>query len=122
MIDGGLGDAQPPSPDTQRVTHLARSVVAAFGLWTLLALLSVGQTALYLRHEGATVPWRGLLLSRLSDWYTCALFLPFLLWLARRSSLVVLTNGARGLWAAHTIVATMFNGQRPAFDSFGVRA
>jgi hypothetical protein len=39
-----------------------------------------------------------------------------------RSSLVVLTNGARGLWAARTIVAAMFNGPRPAFDWIGVRA
>ena len=53
-------------------------------IWSLLAIISAGQTALYLVHAGAPVPWRSLLVGRLANWYTCALFLPPLVWLARR--------------------------------------
>jgi two-component system LytT family sensor kinase len=56
---------------------------AVFGVWTLLALLSVLQTALYLARQGSPIDWARLTTSRLTDWYTCALFTPGFFWVAR---------------------------------------
>lgn len=53
-------------------------------VWTLLALLSIGQTALALGVRGQPVHWPALVTLSLADWYTCALFLPALFALARR--------------------------------------
>src|SRR4029077_2424409 len=58
--------------------------IAVGTIWSLWALLSVGQTALYLANRGEPVPWPTLTATRLADWYTCALFLPVLISLARR--------------------------------------
>ncbi len=51
---------------------------------TVLALLTTAQAGLALAHEGQEIPWAGLLKARLVDWYSCALFMPLLFWLARR--------------------------------------
>jgi DNA-binding LytR/AlgR family response regulator len=51
---------------------------------TLLALLTTAQAGFALAYEGVQVPWTGLLKARLADWYICALFMPLLIWLARR--------------------------------------
>jgi two-component system, LytTR family, sensor kinase len=59
-------------------------ILALFGIWTALALLSVLQTALFISHRGDAVSWGRLLSSRLLDWYSCALFTPAFFWLARR--------------------------------------
>lgn len=55
-----------------------------FVVWTLLALISTAQAALFLGHTGREIDWIRLLVPRLLDWYTCALFTPLLLWLVRR--------------------------------------
>ena len=74
--DAGERDAWP-----------ARSRVATwlgvFGIWTLLAFLSIAQTLLYLSDVGRPVYLRPLVVGRLADWYTCALFTPVLVWLVR---------------------------------------
>jgi two-component system, LytTR family, sensor kinase len=59
-------------------------VLALFGIWTALALLSVLQTALFVAHRGNPIAWDQLVPSRLLDWYSCALFTPAFFWLARR--------------------------------------
>src|SRR3712207_6559315 len=61
--------------------RFALTVVAA---WTVLGLLSVAQTALFLTQRGIPVPWGPLLAERMLDWYTCAIFTPAFFWTARR--------------------------------------
>jgi two-component system LytT family sensor kinase len=52
--------------------------------WTVLGLLSVAQTALFLTQRGTPVLWGSLVPRMMLDWYTCAVFTPALVWLARR--------------------------------------
>ena len=49
---------------------------------TLLAFTSTAQSAAELGYHGEAVPWLGLFKARLVGWYICALFVPFLSWLA----------------------------------------
>jgi signal transduction histidine kinase len=60
---------------------------AGFLAWTVLALLSVSQTAVWLAADGRPIDWAWLTVSRFTDWYSCAIFTPLLFWLARRSPL-----------------------------------
>jgi hypothetical protein len=53
-------------------------------VWTLLAILTICQTAFFLTTTHQPIPWRWLILGRLADWYTCALFTPAYFWLVRR--------------------------------------
>ena len=55
-----------------------------WAVWTVLALMSAAQTALVLSVRGVPFAWWTLTASRLADWYTCAMFTPLFLWLARR--------------------------------------
>lgn len=55
-----------------------------FGIWTLLALLVALQSALFLGSIGQPVEWKPLIVGRLADWYTCAVFTPVYFWLVRR--------------------------------------
>jgi hypothetical protein len=61
-----------------------RVALTVFAVWTVLGLLSVAQTALFLTQRGTPVPWGPLASERMLDWYTCALFTPAFFWLARR--------------------------------------
>lgn len=63
-----------------------------WAVWTVLALMSAGQTAIVVGYHGQHVQWTPLILGRLADWYTCAIFTPFFFWLARRFPL------ERGTW------------------------
>lgn len=80
----------PPAPQNGRSIVVSaagperRFWLIVLTIWSLLAVISAGQTALYLAHTGAPIPWRSLFVGRLANWYTCALFLPPLVWLARR--------------------------------------
>ena len=65
-------------------SHAAAWWAFGFAVWTLLALMSVLQAAMYLGYVGESIRWGPLVGIRLLDWYTCALFLPPLVWLARR--------------------------------------
>lgn len=57
---------------------------AGFLAWTVLALLSLSQFAVWQSAEGRPIDWTWLSLSRFTDWYSCAIFTPLLFWLARR--------------------------------------
>ena len=61
--------------------------LVGFAAWTALALLATTQSALSLAYRGQRVQWAQLLAWGLLDWYTCALFIPPLLWLVRRAPL-----------------------------------
>ena len=53
-------------------------------VWTALAVLSISQSAVSRAYRGAPIRWGSLITVRLADWYTCALFIPAFVWLARR--------------------------------------
>src|SRR6185369_12087279 len=63
-----------------------------WAVWTVLALMSAAQTALVMAYRSQPVMWEPLILGRLADWYTCAIFTPVFFWLARRFPL------ERGTW------------------------
>ena len=54
-----------------------------FGIWTVLGLLSAVQTSIYFMRDGRPVPWTPVVIDRLADWYTCAIFTPLFFWLVR---------------------------------------
>src|SRR5688572_22558397 len=54
-----------------------------FGIWTVLGLLSAVQTSIYFMRDGRPVPWTPVVIDRLADWYTCAIFTPFFFWIVR---------------------------------------
>jgi signal transduction histidine kinase len=54
-----------------------------FGVWTVLGLLSAVQTSIYFMRDGRPVPWPPLVIDRLADWYTCAIFTPLFFWIVR---------------------------------------
>src|SRR5690349_15371467 len=66
-----------------------------WAVWTVLALTSATQTALAFASRGQPINWGPLIVLRLADWYTCAIFTPPLLWLARRYPL------EGGVWKRH---------------------
>lgn len=77
----------PPAPPASTPPLLRwswSSVLIIWAIWTALALLSVGGAALTFRQIGRPIEWRWLLTSRLLDWYTCAIFTPLFIWMARR--------------------------------------
>ena len=81
-----LDTASGPLVPSIAAPHAARAIrfwLVVLAIWSLLALLSVSQTALYLAQHAAPIPWRSLAIGRMANWYTCALFLPLLFWLAR---------------------------------------
>jgi len=76
--------AHPRLPSFE-VSRLQFRFLAVVGIAaTALALLTTAQAGIALVHAGRAVPWVGLLEARLVDWYSCAIFMPFVFWLARR--------------------------------------
>ena len=76
--------------------------LAGFGVWTVFGLLSCLQTAVFLAMLARTrrvgpVDWGDVVLDRMGDWYTCALFTPVLFWAARRFPL------ERESWRRHAV-------------------
>jgi two-component system LytT family sensor kinase len=57
--------------------------LAGFGVWTLLGILSAVQTAVFLSSVDQPFQWGTVLINRLADWYTCAVFTPIYFWLVR---------------------------------------
>lgn len=55
-----------------------------WAVWTILALMSASQTALTFTMRGIPIEWTPLVVGRLADWYTCAMFTPLFYWMARR--------------------------------------
>lgn len=74
---------QPPATAT-RASDTVTLVLVGFAVWTVLALLSALQSALYVEQTGGPVVWPRLLAGSLLDWYTCAIFTPVFFWMARR--------------------------------------
>jgi hypothetical protein len=68
-------------------TQLLAIPVLAAAAATVLALLNTAQAGAALAYAGDPVPCNGLLRARLVDWYIYALFVPGLVWLARRMPL-----------------------------------
>lgn len=66
--------------------------LAIWAVWTLLALLAASQTAVVFALRNQPIDWFPLVAGRLADWYTCAMFTPLFVWLARRYPL------DRGTW------------------------
>jgi hypothetical protein len=66
--------------------------LAIWAVWTILALLSASQTAVVLSLQHQPYQWSRLIAGRLADWYSCAIFTPLFVWLARRYPL------ERGAW------------------------
>ena len=58
--------------------------VAGFAVWTMLALVSSLQAAVFYASIDQPVPWRPVILLRFADWYSCALFTPLYFWMVRR--------------------------------------
>jgi two-component system LytT family sensor kinase len=68
----------PASP-----THRWQRWLLGFSIWTVLGLLSAVQTSIYFMRDGRPVPWTPVIIDRLADWYTCAIFTPLFFWLVR---------------------------------------
>jgi hypothetical protein len=82
--------------------------LVGFAAWTALALLATMQTAMSFSMRGQPIEWPRLLAWRAIDWYSCALFLPPLVWLVRRWPLERSTWPRRlPTYVAVTLVATI---------------
>ncbi len=58
-----------------------------FTIWTLLVLASIAQSAIARAEAGLPLHWTGLVMGRVVDWYTCAIFTPVFIQLVRRRPL-----------------------------------
>jgi signal transduction histidine kinase len=91
--------------DTSESPRSSRVALYA-AVWTLLALLSALQSAASRARAGRPFAWPPLLADRFADWYSCALFTPAYVWLARHAPI------ARRTWprgvAAHAAATTVF--------------
>jgi two-component system LytT family sensor kinase len=80
--------------------------LAAFGVWTLLALLSSVQSVIFLDSINQEIRLGPILFARLADWYTCAVFTPLYFWLVRRYPI------DRGHWPVsipvHLVTTSLF--------------
>ena len=80
--------------------------LAAFGVWTALALLSSVQSIIFLNSINQTFEVGPILFGRLADWYTCAVFTPAYFWLVRRYPI------DRGHWTlsipVHLVTTSLF--------------
>jgi signal transduction histidine kinase len=82
---GYAGQVTSPIPTVRPIlSWRPSSVLGVIAIWTALGLLSAASAAFAFRQVGRAVDWGALLTSRLSDWYTCAMFTPVFIWLARR--------------------------------------
>ena len=69
----------PPAPLARRWPPW----LLGFAVWTVLGLLSAVQTSIYFMRDGRPVPWTPVVIDRLADWYTCAIFTPLFFWIVR---------------------------------------
>lgn len=79
----GQSIAASPAVSASPSRALRIGLVAA--LWTLLGMLSTLQAAVARVRDGKAVVWGPLLVDRFTDWYSCAIFTPAYIWLARRA-------------------------------------
>lgn len=71
--------AAPPASLLER--PLARWAII-IAIWTALGFLSVSQSVIYFAYSGREIKLGTLIVARMADWYTCALFTPAFFWLA----------------------------------------
>ena len=84
-VNPAVAGTPPPARPREYERPSSRVLwLVGFAAWTALALLATTQSALSLAYRGQPVRWVQLLAWGLLDWYTCALFIPPLLWLVRR--------------------------------------
>ena len=109
------------APDSRVIGHAARAStpprgtpssamfwLVGFAAWTALALLATMQTAMSFSMRGQPIEWPKLLAWRAIDWYSCAVFVPPLLWLVRRWPLERSTWPRRlPMYLGATLVATL---------------
>ncbi len=77
------------------------------GAWSVFALLSAVHALLLLDRVGSTLPRGQMVLDRLLDWYTCAIFTPLFFWMVRRWPLVSGRIGrATGVYLTGIVVST----------------
>ena len=74
----------PPVASTSRGDRRIRAWALGFAVWTLLALLTALQYVIFARTAGRPVDVGGIVVGRLADWYTCAVFTPVYFWMVRR--------------------------------------
>jgi signal transduction histidine kinase len=58
--------------------------LVGFVLWTMLAMLSVFENALWFLYRDQPVEWGQIAARRLASWYSCAVFIPFFVVATRR--------------------------------------
>ena len=58
--------------------------IVGFVLWTMLAMLSAFENALWFIYRDQPVEWGQIVARRLASWYSCAVFLPFFVVATRR--------------------------------------
>jgi two-component system, LytTR family, sensor kinase len=101
-----LVPAKPVSHQVSRLMDGPTSWLAGFAIWTVLGLLSALQTVIFLNSINEAIDWGPVLVSRMADWYTCALFTPVYFWLVRRYPI------DRGHWKIgiplHLITTSLF--------------
>lgn len=73
-----------PEPHRTWTLPRLRFGLLVVGMWTLLGVLGASQAALNLAYHGQPVAWPRTLAVSLVDVYTCAAFIPVVLWLVRR--------------------------------------
>jgi two-component system LytT family sensor kinase len=89
-----------PEPHRTWTSPRLRFGLLVVGVWTLLGVLGASQAALNLAYHGQPVAWPRTLAVSMVDWYTCAAFIPVVLWLVRRVPLT------RGRWMRAGLIYT----------------
>jgi signal transduction histidine kinase len=79
-----IGRATRVTTPARHTPSSAMFWLVGFVAWTALALLATMQTAMSFSMRGQPIEWPRLLAWRAIDWYSCALFVPPLVWLVRR--------------------------------------
>jgi signal transduction histidine kinase len=74
----------PPVASASRGDGRIRAWALGFAVWTLLALLTALQYIIFARTAGRPVDVGSIVVGRLADWYTCAVFTPVYFWMVRR--------------------------------------
>ena len=87
--------------ERQRTTRAWTIAVVA---WAGVAGISALQTGFYLQQRGEPIAWGSLLLTRVVDWELCLAFVPVVLWLIRRSTLL---SGRRWRLAGSVLAAAL---------------
>ena len=107
-VSSVIGRATRDTTPARNTPSSAMFWLVGFAAWTALALLATMQTAMSFSMRGQPIDWPRLLAWRAIDWYSCAVFVPPLLWLVRRWPLERSTWPRRlPMYLGATLVATL---------------